>query len=95
MRPHHNPPNARTKIQDVLDMLRSNKVLLDPNTRYTKAEMIAWCASWIKIYDQLQQSSQTAVLPRYRKRNSALPPKIGIIVTHDRDLTNKPLSVLI
>ena len=39
MRPHHNPPNARTKIQDVLDMLRSNKVLLDPNTRYTKAEM--------------------------------------------------------
>ncbi len=36
MRLHHNPPNARTKIQDVLDMLRSSKVLLDPNTRYTK-----------------------------------------------------------
>ena len=63
MRLHHNPPNARTKIQDVLDMLRSNKVLLDPNTRYTKAEMIAWCASWIKIYDQLQQSPQTAMPP--------------------------------
>ena len=29
----------------------------DPNTRYTKAEMIEWCASWIKIYDKLPQNT--------------------------------------
>ena len=26
---------------------------LDPDTQYTKAEMIEWCASWIAIYDKL------------------------------------------
>ncbi len=54
MKPH---PTAREKIQDVLDALSSNKLFPDPNTRYTKAEMIEWCESWIKIYDKLPQNA--------------------------------------
>ena len=54
MKPH---PTAREKIQDVLDALSSDKLFPDPNTRYTKAEMIEWCESWIKIYDKLPQNS--------------------------------------
>lgn len=65
MRPHHNPPNARAKIQDVLNLLRSDKVFLDPNTRCTKDEMIEWCASWIKIYDRLQHSPRTTLVSNY------------------------------
>ena len=45
------------RIQDVLDVLSSKEVFLDPNTRYTKAEMIEWCASWIAIYDKLPQNT--------------------------------------
>jgi hypothetical protein len=54
MRPHDNPLSTREKIQHVLDMLSSKDVFLGPNARYTKAEMIKWCESWIKIYDRLQ-----------------------------------------
>ena len=36
-----------------LDALSSNKLFPDPNTRYTKADMIEWCESWIAIYDKL------------------------------------------
>ena len=54
MKPH---PTTREKIQTVLDALSSNKLFHDPNTRYTKAEMIEWCASWIKIYDKLPQNT--------------------------------------
>ena len=54
MKPH---PTTREKIQTVLDALNSNKLFHDPNTRYTKAEMIEWCASWIKIYDKLPQNT--------------------------------------
>jgi hypothetical protein len=57
MRPHDNLPTTREKIQDVLDILSSKEVFLDPNTRYTKAEMIEWCASWIAIYDKLPQNT--------------------------------------
>ena len=57
MRLHDNLPTTREKIQDVLDVLSSKEVFLDPNTRYTKAEMIEWCASWIKIYDKLPQNT--------------------------------------
>jgi hypothetical protein len=53
MRPNDNPPSTREKIQDVLDVLSSEGVFLGPNVRYTKAEMIKWCESWIKIYDRL------------------------------------------
>ena len=56
MRLHDNLPTTREKIQDVLDVLSSKDVFLDPNTRYTKAEMIEWCASWIAIYDKLPNS---------------------------------------
>ena len=52
MRRHDNPPSTREKIQDVLNVLSSEEVFLDPNARYTKAEMIGWCESWIKIYDR-------------------------------------------
>jgi hypothetical protein len=54
MKPH---PTAREKIKAVLDALSSNKLFPDPNTGYTKAEMIEWCASWIKIYDKLPKST--------------------------------------
>jgi hypothetical protein len=54
MNPH---PTTRDKIQVVLDALSSNKLLPDPNTRYTKAEMIEWCESWVKIYDKLPQNT--------------------------------------
>ena len=40
MRLRDNLPTTREKIQDVLDVLSSKEVFLDPNTRYTKAEMI-------------------------------------------------------
>ena len=53
MRLHGNLPTTREKIEDVLDVLSSKEVFLDPNTRYTKAEMIEWCTSWIAIYDKL------------------------------------------
>jgi hypothetical protein len=57
MKPH---PTARDKIQDVLDALSSNKLFPDPNTRYTKAEMIEWCASWIAIYDKLPKNMRVS-----------------------------------
>ena len=57
MRLHDNLPTTREKIQDVLDVLSSKEVFLDPNTRYTKAEMIEWCTSWIAIYDKLPQNT--------------------------------------
>ena len=50
-------PTTRDKIQDVLDALSSKEVFLDSNGRYTKAEMIEWCASWVKIYDKLPQNT--------------------------------------
>ena len=50
---------AREKIQAVLDALSSNKLFPDPSTRYTKAEMIEWCESWIKIYDKLPQNTSS------------------------------------
>ena len=56
MRPHDDTPSTREKIQDVLDVLSSEEVFLGPNA-YTKAEMIEWCASWIKIYDKLPTST--------------------------------------
>jgi hypothetical protein len=59
MRPHENPPSTREKIQDVLDLLSTEDTLLGPNARYTKAEMIKWCESWIKIYDRLPQPPLT------------------------------------
>jgi len=62
MKSHDNPPTTRQKIQDVLDVLSSGEVFLGPNARYTKAEMIEWCASWIKIYDKLPQHSSTQPL---------------------------------
>jgi hypothetical protein len=40
MRLHDNLPTTRERIQDVLDVLSSKDVFLDPNTRYTKTEMI-------------------------------------------------------
>ena len=59
MRSHDNPPSARQKIQDVLDALSSKEVFLGPNTGYTKAEMIEWCASWIAIYDKLPNNNSS------------------------------------
>ena len=56
MRLHDNLPTTR-EFQDVLDVLSSKDVFLDPNTRYTKTEMIEWCASWIAIYDKLPQNT--------------------------------------
>jgi hypothetical protein len=53
MKTHDATPSAREKIQDVLEVLSSKEVFLDPNAKYTKAEMIQWCESWIKIYDKL------------------------------------------
>ena len=51
MKPHNGALSAREKIQDVLNVLSSKEVPLGPNNRYTQAEMIAWCESWIKIYE--------------------------------------------
>jgi hypothetical protein len=62
MKPPNAPITAREKIQDVLDALSSQEVFLGPNTQYTKAEMIEWCASWIAIYDKLPQI--TSMQPR-------------------------------
>jgi hypothetical protein len=59
MRLRDDPPTAREKIQAVLDALSSKEVFLDPNARYTKAEMIEWCASWIKIYDKLPKNASS------------------------------------
>ena len=56
MKPH---PAARDKIQAVLDALSSNKLFPDPNTPYTKVEMIEWCESWIAIYDKLPQNTSS------------------------------------
>ena len=54
MKTHDAVPSTREKIQDVLEVLSSKEeVFLGPNARYTKAEMIEWCESWIKIYDKL------------------------------------------
>ena len=63
MNPHDAIPSVREKIQDVLDVLSSKEeVFLGPNARYTKAEMIEWCESWIKIYDKLPQSTSVPQL---------------------------------
>jgi hypothetical protein len=59
MKPHDSPPSAREKIQVVLDVLSSKEVFLGPKARYTKAEMIEWCASWIAIYDKLLKPTST------------------------------------
>ncbi len=56
MKPHDASLSAREKIQDVLNVLSSKEVSLGPNNRYTRAEMIAWCESWIKIYDRLPKA---------------------------------------
>ena len=56
-RPMKPYPTTRDKIQDVLDALSSKEVFLDSSGRYTKAEMIEWCASWVKIYDKLPQNT--------------------------------------
>ena len=56
MKPHDAALSAREKIQDVLNVLSSKEVPLGPNTRYTQAEMIAWCESCIKIYDRLPKA---------------------------------------
>jgi hypothetical protein len=53
MRSHDTLPSTREKIEVVLDMLSSEEVSLTADARYTKAEMIAWCESWIEIYDRL------------------------------------------
>ena len=57
MKAHHQTPSAREKIEEVLEYLSSKEVILDPNSRYTKAEMSEWCKSWINIYDKLPQAS--------------------------------------
>jgi len=67
MRPHENPPSTREKIQDVLNVLSSEEVFLGPDNRYTKAEMIAWCESWIKINDRLPKSTSPQSLARASK----------------------------
>ena len=70
MRPNDNPPSTREKIQDVLDFLSSEGVFLGPNARYTKAEMIKWCESWIKIYDNLPLPAFLRPPQRTRVRRS-------------------------
>ena len=67
MKPYNAPLSAREKIQDVLNVLRSNEVSFGPDNRYTKAEMIAWCESWIKIYDRLPKSTSPQSLARASK----------------------------
>ena len=59
MKPHSAPLSTREKIQDVLNALSSKEVSLGPNTQYTKAEMIEWCASWIAIYDKVPKNNST------------------------------------
>jgi hypothetical protein len=56
MKQHDASLSAREKIQDVLNVLSSKEVPLGPNNRYTQAEMIAWCESWIKIYERLPKA---------------------------------------
>jgi hypothetical protein len=65
MRPRDNPPSTREKIESVLNVLSSEEACLDPNARFTKAEMVKWCRTWIEIYDQLPQhtSMPPASLP--------------------------------
>ena len=68
MKPHEVPLSAREKIQDILNILLSSKeVSLGPDDRYTKPEMIAWCESWIKIYDRLPKSTSPQSLARALK----------------------------
>jgi hypothetical protein len=62
MKTHDATPSTREKIQDVLEVLSSKEVFLDPNAKYTKAEMIQWCDSWIKIYDRLPESTSVPQL---------------------------------
>ncbi len=62
MKPRNAPPNARQKIEDVLNVLSSSEVFLGPNTRFTKDEMIEWCENWIRIYDKLPQNISTQPL---------------------------------
>ena len=64
MRPHDNPPSTREKIQGVLNVLSSEEVCLDPNARFTKAEMVKWCRTWIEIYDRLPQHTSMPPLTR-------------------------------
>jgi hypothetical protein len=62
MKPPNAPPDARQKIQDVLNVLSSSEVFLSPNTRFTNDEMIEWCENWIRIYDKLPQNISTQPL---------------------------------